>query len=261
MKKIFLLSFLLFGSYFMQSQLVYEYEVDLGYSIFQGDYGMRGDFNSTLGNNGFLLGGKAYFDLLNGSVSNCYACKHFKFPLGFNLGYSNLNFNKVDLDLSSSEAIKLKAFSGNVFQTLLSFGFEYHIGDLNTFSFGNESFFQKVDPYFGASVGGAVYAVKLKSELGDFEANPTILPKAFQGGIYDKPGISPLVLFEGGVRFKLSESLNLNLNGKWIYYMSDKVDGLVPNPVFAENIYNDWQFAPSIGVVFQLLNSGFYSQR
>jgi hypothetical protein len=260
MKKLILGIIVLFNTHFIQAQLVQEYEVDAGYSIFQGDYGVRGDFSSTLGNSGFLLNGKAYFDLLGYNKFGCYACKHVKFPLNFNVGYSILNFDKTNYSNASSEGIKINAFRGNIFQSSLSFGFEYHIGDLSKVSFGNTSLFDNIDPYFGAGIGGAVYVVKLKSDLGDYEVNPNILPSAFVGGIYDKPGIVPMLNIETGIRYKLSETLNISVNGKWLYYFSDKVDGLVPNSDLVDNLYNDWQFSPSIGFVFQLRNQGFFAR-
>ena len=264
MKKIILIALLMafvhynsFGQ--RQQQLVDEYEVSVGYSVFQGDYGVKGDFTSTLGNSGFLIGGKAYFNILNYDNYNCYPCKHVKFPLGYNIGYSLLNFDKVDFKNNSIESLKLKAFRGQIFESSLSFGFEYHIGDLNKFAFNTEYFYQNFDPYFGASIGGTAYVVKLKSDLGDYETNPGILPEAFKGGIYDKPGAVGMLLLEAGLRYKISSSINLTLSSKWLYYFSDKVDGLVPNPDMVPNVHNDWQFSPAIGVVFLLRYGRFFA--
>jgi hypothetical protein len=75
MKRFFLI-FLLFISNFIiaQTRLVDEYEVNLGRSFFQGDYGKRSDFSSTLGSTGFVLGGKAYFNILDYNKNTCYPC-------------------------------------------------------------------------------------------------------------------------------------------------------------------------------------------
>jgi len=253
MKKIILGIIVLFNTHFIQAQLVQEYEVNAGYSIFQGDYGVRGDFSSTLGNYGFLLNGKAYFSLLDYDRNDCYSCKHIKFPLNFNIGYSLLNFDKADqYDNPYPPNVKIRAFRGKLFLTSISFGFEYHIGDLIRISSKNDNFFNKVDPYFGLSGGISAYVIKLSSELGDFDVNPSILPSPFRERVYDKPGLVPMLTFETGLRYKVSNRINAVVNGKWLYFISDKVDGVVPNPELVDNLYNDWQFAMSIGVVFQL---------
>jgi len=261
MKKIvFALFFIMiWGASIGQGKFVDEYEVTVGYSVFQGDYGEKGDFSSNLGNSGFLLGGKAYMNFLNYNMANCYACKHLKFPLIFNVGYSNLSFSQAynNSDLTP-DLIKLKAFSGSIFQSHIGLGVEYHIGDLNAFSFGSNNFLETFDPFIGGSIGVTAYVVRLKSSLGDYNTNPNVLPTAFRNGVYDKPGVVPTFAFEGGFRYKLNNNFSITLNSRWIYYLSDKVDGLVPDSSLVDNDHNDWQFSPSIGVVFLLKNGGFY---
>ena len=263
MKKI-VLSFILvliWGNSFSQRRYFDEYEINSGYSLFQGDYGERGVFSSTLDNNGFLLGGKAFLVLMNYYRPNCYSCKHLKFPLIFNVGYTTLGFDKAynNIDLSSnSEMAKVKAFSGSIFQSQVAFGVEYHIGDLNTISFSDNIFLEKFDPFIGASVGITAYVVKLKSELGDIDTDPNVIPIAFDGGVYNKPGVAPTFMLEGGFRYKINGHMAFSVNSRWMYYLSDKVDGLVPDPSKVDNLYNDWQFSPSIGVVFMLRNSGYF---
>ena len=261
MKKIVFASFfvMLWGFSFGQSKFVDEYEVNIGYSVFQGDYGQRGDFSSNLGNSGFLLGGKAYMNFLNYNKPNCYACQHLKFPLIFNVGYSNLSFSQAynDSDLTP-DLIKLKAFSGSIFQSHVGIGIEYHIGDLNAFSFGSNTFLETFDPFVGGSIGVTAYVVRLKSALGDYNTNPNILPTAFKNGVYDKPGIAPTFTIDAGFRYKLNNNMSITVNSSWIYYLSDKVDGLVPDADLVPNEHNDWQFSPSVGVVFLLKNGGFY---
>ncbi len=258
-KNIFAFFFIiLWGGAIGQVRFIDEYEVNIGYSIFQGDYGQRDDFSSNLGSSGFLLGGKMYLNFLD-YYSNCYACKHIKFPLIFNVGYSNLNFDKAYNDLNlTPDLIKVKAFSGSIFQSQVSLGVEYHIGDLNAFSFSASPFLETFDPFIGGSIGLTAYVTRLESKLGDYNTNPNVLPGAFVNGIYDKPGVVPTLAFEGGFRYKLNSFLAITVNSRWIYYLSDKVDGLAPNPNMVNNEYNDWQFSPSIGVVFLLKNGGFY---
>jgi hypothetical protein len=51
------------------------------------------------------------------------------------------------------------------------------------------------------------------------------------------------------MRYQITQELQLNFNNKWMYFLSDKVDGLTPNPKIVGNKYNDWLFSPSLGVV------------
>ncbi len=259
MKKIVLLTYLLLGIQYTQAQLVDEYEASIGYSIFQGDYGVRGDFTSTLGNSGFLIGGKAYFSLLDYYRGGCYPCQHLKFPLSFNIGYSLLNFDQADFNLDSPEAIKVKAFRGKIFQSSISFGVEYHVGDLKKYAFGVDNFIQNFDPYVGFNVGAAVYAVTVSSDLGDYELNPSVLPDAFEGHIYDEPNLVPVITLEAGVRYKLTGGFNLTVSGKWLYYSSDRVDGLSPDPNIVDNLHDDWQFSPAIGIVIMPGGGRFFA--
>jgi len=253
MKKIIFTILVVFSMQSINAQLIQEYEINVGYSIFQGDYGIRGRFPTTLGNYGGVLGGKAYFKLLGQNDDiNCYSCNHLKFPLYFNVGYSLLNFDRTDYSTSTPAGLRLRSFRGRVFHTSVSFGIEYHIGDLFNISNINTSFFSNFDPYFGATGGVAAYVTRLKSDLGDFKADPSILPESFRGGrIFDHPGIVPMVSLEAGLRFKISKNTHGVITGKWLYYLSDKVDGVVPNPELVDNLYNDWQFVPSFGIIFR----------
>ncbi len=261
MKKIVFafLFIMLWGLSHGQSKFVDEYEVNIGYSLFQGDYGENGNFKSTTGSSGFLLGGKVFLNFLNYNTPNCYPCQHLKFPLIFNVGYSNLSFSQAYNDRPPTpDLIKLKAFSGSIFQSHVGLGVEYHIGDLNAFSFGSNNFLETFDPFIGGSIGVTAYVVRLKSALGDIDTNPNVLPTAFRDGVYNKPGVAPTFSLEAGFRYKLNSNLSITANSRWIYYLSDKVDGLVPDADLVPNEHNDWQFSPSIGVVFLLKNGGFY---
>ncbi len=262
MKKIVLIALLLtFGGFVgkAQNSFINEYEVNIGYSIFQGDYGVGGDFSSTLGNYGFLVGGKVYFNFLDSDRTLCYPCVHLKFPVSIYAGYSLLNFNNVDFKTLTPEVIKLKAFKGDIIEASLNAGVEYHIGDLRNFSFPQNSVLSKLDPYVGGSFGVTAYSVNLESDLGDFKSNPHLLPEAYVNRIYDEPGLVANISFEAGFRYKISENLNITISNKWIYYISDKVDGVVPDPGLVKNEHDDWQFSPSLGIVFWLQSGKFFA--
>jgi len=232
--------------------LVDEWEASIGYLNFQGDYGQRADFETTLGSKGGMIGGKIYFNLLNSNSPGCYLCQHLKFHLGFNTGYSTLNFDKAYYDYNPEyeEAInKIKAISGQVYFFDLGFNVEYHLSNLRYLDFFSTNIFSKIDPYIGLGIGGLLYGVDVESELGNYEKDPSILPGAFVGGIFSENSFAPSANLEVGLRYRFSQDLQLSFNNKWMYFLSDRVDGLEPNPQMATNKYNDWLFSPSIGVV------------
>jgi len=234
-----------------QTKLVDEWSASIGYLNFQGDYGQRGDFSSTLGNYGATIGGKVYFNFLDSDRVMCYTCTHIKFNLALDAGYSKLSFDKAYDDAVDSYSIqKLKAFSGQIYFLNISANVEYHLSDLRNFSFFDDSFIYRLDPYFGVGVGAMAYSVDVESDLGDFETDPSILPDSFIGGIYEDPDVVPAINFELGVRYMFSDEIQFTFSNKWMYFISDKVDGLIPNESMVDNKYNDWLFTPSFGVVF-----------
>ncbi len=232
-----------------QRALIDEWEANIGYLNMQGDFGQRDDFSSTFGNSGAMIGGKIYFNLLDSDRILCYACKHVKFDLSFNLGYSTLSFDKAYEKINSPYYDKVKALNGQFYYGSLAANVEYHVADFSNFRFYDDGLIYRLDPYFGLGFGVVFYDVNIESDLGNFETNPTILPSAFVGGIYDEPGIVPAINFEVGVRYLLNDELQLTFNNKWVYFISDKVDGLEPNPDLVKNKYNDWLFSPSVGLV------------
>jgi len=239
-----------------QRALVDEWEASIGYLNFQGDYGQRGDFSTTLGSAGGMLGAKMYLNLLDDDRTECYSCQHFKFNLAINTGYSTLNFNQAYNDYANVvAAAKIKSISGQVYFIGLSANTEYHLSNLRNIDFFSSNLFNKIDPYFGLGIGGLFYSVDVDSELGNFQKDPSILPGAFQPDseygerAFNENGITLSAHLEVGIRYRFSQDLQLNFNNKWMYFFSDRVDGLVPNPKLADNLYNDWLYSPSLGVV------------
>ena len=237
-----------------QRRLVDEWEASIGYLNFQGDYGQRSDFTSTFGSAGGMIGAKMYLNLLDEDRVNCYSCQHFKFNLAINTGYSTLNFNRAYNKFDNLAILKIKAISGQVYFFDLAANVEYHLSNLRNIDFFSSSIFNKIDPYVGVGFGGIFYNVDVDSALGNFEKDPSILPSAFQPDEYgerafNESKITASANLEVGIRYRFSQDLQLNFNNKWMYFFSDRVDGLVPDPEEADNLYNDWLFSPSLGVV------------
>ena len=249
MKKVYyvlLLTIFAFTTTNAQRTLIDEWEANIGYLNFQGDYGTRGVFSSTLPNSGGMIGGKVYFNLLDSENSGCYACKHLKFHVGFNTGYSVLSFSGVP---EENTFPRLAAISGQIYFLNLGLNTEFHFNNLRYIDYFSNSFFNKLDPYVGAGVGFLAYGVDVDSALGNYEKNPSILPPSFVGNVHNGGGITPSFHLEAGLRYKFSDELLLSINNKWMYFLSDKVDGVDPDPTMVDNLHDDWMFSPSIGVV------------
>ncbi len=250
MKRIFFtLLLVLFASVNSNAQLtlIDEWEANIGYLNFQGDYGTRGIFSSTLPNSGGMIGGKVYFNLLDAENTGCYSCQHLKFHLGFNTGYSILSFSGVKGD--GVYHAKLAAINGQIYFLDLSANTEFHFNNLRYRDYFSTSFFNKADPYVGVGIGFMAYGVDIESALGNYEKNPSILPESFVGNMYPKGGFVPSFNLEVGLRYQFTDELQLTFNNKWMYFLSDKVDGVAPDPKIVDNNHDDWLFSPSVGVV------------
>jgi hypothetical protein len=148
-----------------------------------------------------------------------------------------------------TEAAKLRAISGQYYFLSLGLNVEYHLSDLRNIDFFSSSFLNKFDPYVGIGGGITFYNADVESALGNLNKTPEIVPKAFKDRIYQGTGIAPMINLEVGLRYRFDESLQFVFSNKWHYYLSDKVDGVVPNEKMVDNLYNDWMFTPSLGIV------------
>jgi len=248
MKKLLFLFFFYVIATSAQNTLIDEWEANIGYINVQGDFGERSVFSSTLPNSGAVFGAKVYFNLLDPYRG---AGRYFKFPLGLNVGFTNLSYSKAYEDYPPSASLeKLKAINGQLFFANLNVGAEYHLTDLRSFNVFTSNFFSKFDPYVGLGAGVSFYNVDIESDLGNYERDPSILPVPLQGRVFSGPGIEPFVNLEIGLRYQFSTDLLLNISNKWNYYLlSDRVDGIQPKENMVDNRSNDWFFYPTLGVV------------
>ena len=124
-----------------QRNFVDEWEASIGYMNFQGDFGERGDFGSTLGNSGGTIGGKVYMNILDNERINCYACTHLKFNISFNTGYSTLSYGTAYEGILHPETLKLRAISGQYYFLSLGLNAEFHLADLRNIDFFSSNIF------------------------------------------------------------------------------------------------------------------------
>jgi hypothetical protein len=232
-----------------QRNFIDEWEAQIGYMNFQGDFGVRGSFRTTLGNSGGVIGAKIYLNFLDNERINCYGCTHLKFNVSINTGYSMLGYGDSYKDAFGIEAAKINALSGQFYFFSTGLNIEYHLSDLKHIDFFSSGIFNRLDPYIGIGGGVTFYNVDIDSEFGNLDKSPEIVPEALKGGIYQGGGIAPMANLEVGIRYRFDETMQFVFSNKWRYYFSDKVDGIEPNKNEVNNLYNDWLFIPSFGVV------------
>jgi len=234
-----------------------EFKVNAGYMLLKSDFGQRGNLQANLNNAGIFLDAKVYFNILsqNYLVKSEFA-EHLKFSVGINMGYSKLNHYGAYVEANNHFATMLKAMHGKVFFGGMSINSELHLR--STYRFDDATYlygFDKFDPYAGIGFGYYYYKPTVTSDLGDINTNPTIVPSSYVGRIYNKSGFVPTIDFNAGIRYRYNDMFQFDLNADWKYFVSDKVDGLVPN--LDANKYNDWVFTPSFGIVYFLFTKNF----
>jgi len=229
-----------------QKSFINEWEASVGYINFQGDFGQRGYFETTLGNSGGVLGAKVYLNFLDSDRAQCYSCTHIKFNVSLNTGYSALSYGSA---YENANFVKLKSFTGQIYFVSLGFNAEYHLADLKNINFFSSSFLNKFDPYFGLGFGGMYHNTDVESSLGNFEKDLTLVPNSLVGGIHNGSSFAPSLNAEVGLRYRFDESMQFVFSNKWRYFFSDDIDGIDPDPKLVDNKYNDWFFTPSLGVV------------
>ncbi len=248
-KLLFIIPFLIFQSvnaqFFQEQRTIDEIEVSLGLLNFQGDFGIRNRFETTLKSLGANLGAKVYLNLTNPYNSTTYLGTHITYNIALNLSYSNLAHKGYE------DYPKLDAITGRNYSIGLGVNVEYHLSDIRNSSFFTNDFLYSFDPYAGVGLYGYYYNVILESSLGDIN-DPDVLPSSYKNAIYNGSRFVGAFHLETGIRYKHSDLVHYVLKSDWMYFMDDKVDGLNPDPNLVRNLHNDWTLTTSIGVIFYI---------
>jgi hypothetical protein len=249
-KSIFtILSVIAFVTFYAQTAVSFEAGLNLGAASIQSDYGERGDIQSGVtGNVGVTIGGVAYMNFFKDATY--WGEKWQWLPAHIKLR-GEVAYTKVALehfiDGNTPDIEKLKAMHGS--SSLLSFGLagEYHFNDLinNVAGFG-----KKVNPFIGLGFMVNMSSPDLESDLGDYEADPSILPTKFQNNaIYLEKTTTPSLLFNVGTRINAGGKGELVLDSRWSYFVSNTIDGLDPQD--DSDKFNDWMSQFSVGYVYR----------
>lgn len=239
-KLLFFISFLFLINTTHSQTLKHEVGGIIGSTMFQGDYGQRSNFGSSIANVGFGIGAVYYLSFSEGRgnwyQSSSYMKNHFRFRGEFS--YMSTKFRHHG-DVSN---IKMLAMEGSTKMVNIGGQVEFTI-------FSNED--DRVwKPFLSTGIFHTNYNPDLKSDLGDWRNDPSLLPAAYlNDGIYLKKDKTQAFVFGGGTRYEL-KNFDLVFEMRWQRFLNGTVDGI--DPKLSANKYRDWLAFINIGAVFQL---------
>jgi len=110
----------------------------------------------------------------------------------------------------------------------------------------------KLNPYVLLGMRYNIYENRLRSSLGDWQHDVSILPEKWQSpkALDIGKGTSFSAVFGGGLRHHLTKKIYLNAQLSWQYFFSDAIDGLQAR--VNENIDNEWSINFQVGVIYNL---------
>ncbi|MFD0761757.1 glutamate dehydrogenase [Lutibacter aestuarii] len=230
-----------------------------GSASFTTDYGQRNHLKSNVaGNIGMGVGVIYYLNFTDyryrWNQRTSYFAEHFRVRAEVSYMSAELDhFGKwVDESKTTPEADKLRAMHGETKLLNLGAQLEFHIVDI--VDFGSRRIPDlKWSPYLSAGLMVDFYNPSLKSDLGDWEANPNLLyPKwAVPGATKMKSNVTGSATLGIGTRRKLGEYSDILIESRWQYFFSNYVDGLNAKNDPA-NKYNDWLLWVHVGYVYYL---------
>ncbi len=235
-----------------QVSLSYEAGFNVGMASFQTDYGERGDFQSGFsGNMGTATSAAFYINFFSKTglwnEKSEWISSHLKLKAEVSYMQAKLEHFGKYVEGETSDAEKLKAMHGT--SSIINTGviLEYHFMDIYTFNINRR---QTLDPYIGMGALATFSKPTLEYDLGDYEANPSILHPAYQNAIYTDPETTGALAFSAGTRIKATEKSDIVIDSRWHYFFSNKIDGL--DPEISANKFNDWAYSLSVGYVFYI---------
>lgn len=236
-----------------QINLSYEAGINIGASSFQTDYGERYDLESGLyGNMGVATGATFYINFFTPlrlwNDRTTWFNTHFKVKSEVSYIGAKLQHFGQYVESNSQAAEQLKAMHGKASVISTGLTLEYHINDL--FNYSNNRYY-KFDPFVGIGTLASFSKPTFEYDLGDYQADPSILyPKYQSNAIFTDPKTTASFVLSGGTRIKGGDKGDFIFEGRWQYFLSNKIDAL--DPPDNSNKYNDWAFSLTAGYVFYL---------
>lgn len=256
-----ILTLFIFSSFiattFAQHKTSHEIGIITGSASFTSDYGERYNFQANVGGNvGPSIGLIYYINFTDyryrWNQRTTYFTEHFRIRAEFSYMTAKFDHFGIYADTDSYAGEQLRAMHGATDLYNLGAQIEFHLVDI--VDYGSRRIPRlKFSPYLSLGLMADFYDASLKSDLGDWTQDPSVLyPKWAEPGTVDVNSDFTGSLTGGiGTRFKIGEYGDLLLETRWQYFFSDWVDGLNAKDDPA-NKYNDWLMFVHVGYVFYL---------
>ena len=261
MKPLLFISFLLLPIVSTAQFLSHEVGVFTGRATFQTDFGQRGDFLSTLGNNSTTLTFAYYLQLKNYNSSwssRKSFLDHLMIKTEFNYivstdlrHYGKYSVDEIPIDPSNPTGKQATgAMRGSAKIKTLGVQLEYYFKDLYEFYNGYSK--NKFNPFVNLGISFSTFENEVTSTLGDWQQNINLLPDKYKapGSIQQGEGKTSALNFGMGTRYQLTPKLDLAAQFNWYFFFSDIVDGL--NADVPENKRNDGLTNIQVGLIYHL---------
>lgn len=226
-----------------RSSYYQEIGVMSGPVFFQGDFGEKGASKNITSNVG-VSGSIVYYVSLDNN--NRGLERNFKVRFDATLMAVSLNHYGKFAESNTDFGQKLRAMQSDVKVSNVGFQLEYYPFEIDDYSKSILS------PYLASGFQINAYSANATSTLGSI-GNSNTVPTKYVDGFKDSSGIALSMTGALGVRYKVSPSGALVLEGQFRYYFSDWIDGMNPDPnIYKENKNNDFAVTIQIGYVYYL---------
>jgi len=232
---------------------VHDLGVHSGLSMFQTDYGERNNFLSSYGNAGFsfsLTHTLHFFNISNRWNASNHLFTHLALRSEANFTSANLVHFGRYVEGQGELATKLNAMTGKVSTSNFGTQLEIYLFSMRDYMYNYNNKKWNLYGLFGVHYTG--YKNELNSTLGDWTQNPTVLPTKWQPDDAKFIGNNGTVSITagGGVRKKLNDMIDFNLQFNWRWFGTDYLDGL--NADVQENQNKDWLINIQLGLIYHL---------
>ncbi len=259
---LLVLVFLVCSKQDIYAQFGFSHEIGIinGPVAFYSDYGQRFDFETNSGNVGYGVGLVHYINFSYRADCNCYTKDvyfndHFKIRNEIDYWKTNLqHFGEwVDPDRTSPGADQLRAMRGSSSVFEIGSQLEYFPLSIRDFAAGG----YRVAPFMALGVHWVSFDPEASSSLGELNS-PLTTPPKYINSFQQESDSTWGAVGSIGIRYKLSPLSDLMLESRWVFYFSNWVDGLNPQPEFnggipvPENKANDWIYWLSVGYIYYL---------
>lgn len=242
-----------------QAQEFHEIGFGVGPVSFRGDWGERGDTRTNLGNTGFGLSAVHHINFAYNRNYNRYFNRHFKMRNQITFHQTTLNHygrwqrGEDGPPGNPTPSQKLREMDGRATVIELGTGLDWFWREIRDY----ERTLKTFNPYAGVGVNLVYYNPRVRTSLpgniGSVDNTfPTFLPETADGRdrISNSADLTLSLNFQAGTRYRITDEVDLFLEGRWHFFMSDFVDGLDPRG--SQNKSNDWMFFLNVGFTVHL---------